>query len=100
MRRVILAALTSAATFGSLATTGLRAMPIAPPEAPSPYVQVQANRVCNAEGTCWFLPYDYRPYRGYRYYRYDDYYPFWPKGFDRSRGYGPWHRRWDDGHEQ
>jgi hypothetical protein len=95
MQRVILAVLTSAAAFGALATTDCRAMPIAPPAALSPYVQVQANRVCNAEGWCWFLPYYYRPYAGYRYYRYDDYYPFWPKGYDRSRGYGRWHRRWE-----
>jgi hypothetical protein len=58
MQRVILAVLTSAA-FGSLATTGSRAMPIASAGAPSPHVQVQANRVCNAEGWCWFLPYHY-----------------------------------------
>jgi hypothetical protein len=100
MRRVILAALASAAAFGSLATTGSRAMPITPSAAPSPYVQVQANRVCNADGWCWFLPYYYRPYNGYRYYRYSDYYPFWPKGYDRSRSYGRWNRRSEDDHEQ
>jgi hypothetical protein len=94
MQRVILAVLASAVAFGSLAATGLRAMPIAPLAAPSPYGQVQANRVCNAEGWCWFLPYYYRPNYGYRYYRYDDYYPFWPKGYyDRARGYAGWHRR-------
>jgi hypothetical protein len=100
MQRATLAVLASAAAFGLLATTGVSAMPISPPAAASPKVQIQANRVCNAEGWCWFLPHNYRPYSGYRYYRYDDYYPFWPKGFDRSRGYGAWHRRWEDDHER
>ena len=100
MQRLILAVLTSAAASGLFVTTGSRAMPITPPAAPSPYVQVQANRVCNADGWCWFLPYSYRPYSGYRYYRYDDYYPFWPKGYDRSRSHDGWYRRWEGDREQ
>jgi hypothetical protein len=96
MQRVILALLTSAAAFGTLATS-VRGMPIAPPAAPSPFVRV--DRVCNAEGWCWFRPNYDRPYRGYRYYRYDEYYPFRPKGYyDRPqyRGGGGWHRRWEE----
>jgi hypothetical protein len=101
MRRAIIAVVTSAAAFGALATTDANAMPILPPAAPSPYVQVQANRVCNSSGWCWFLPYYYRPNYGYRYYRYDDYYPFRPRGYyDRPRGYGGWHRRWEDDNKQ
>jgi hypothetical protein len=102
MRRVILAVLTSAAAFGSLATTSARAMPIAPPAAPSLFVRV--DRVCNSSGWCWFRPNYYRPHYGYRYYRYDDYYPFRPRGYyDRPHywgGYGGWHRRWEDDDEQ
>ena len=88
MQRVTLAVLTSISAFGSLATTAVGAMPVASPAAQSSYVQVQANRVCNAAGWCWFLPYYYRPYQGYRYYRYDDYYPLWPKGYDAARNRG------------
>ena len=101
MQRAIPAILTFAAASGLFATTGPRAMPVAPLAAPSSYVQVQANRVCNAAGWCWFLPYYYRPYYGYRYYRYDDYYPFRPKGYyDRARSYGGWQRRFEDDLEQ
>ena len=100
MRRVTIAVFSSVAAFGSFATTASRAMPVAPLAAPPLEVEVQANRVCNAEGWCWFLPY-YRPYGYYRYrYRYDADEPLYlyrPRSYyDRPHdwvGYGGWDRR-------
>ena len=105
IRRAILAILTSATAFGSLATTSASAMPIAPPAAPSSYVD-QVAWVCNSWGRCWWRPNYYSPY-GYR-YRYDGggprYYPYGRWGYyDHPHywgGYGGWHRRWDDNDEQ
>ena len=108
MRRAILAILTSAAAFGSLATTSASAMPIAPPAAPPSYVD-QVAWACNSLGQCWRRPYYYRPDRYYG-HRYDDddehrYYRYrrWDGDYVRPHywgGYGSWHRRGDDDNEQ
>jgi len=108
MRRAILAILTSAGAFGSLATTSASAMPIAPPAAPPSYVD-QVAWVCNSWGRCWWRPNYYRPY-GYYGHRDDDddeprYYRYrrWGDDYDRPHywgGYGGWHRHGNDDNEQ
>ena len=108
MRRAILAILTSAAAFGSFATTSASAMPIAPPAAPPSYVD-QVAWVCNSWGRCWWRPNYYRPYAYYG-HRYDDddeppYYRYRRSDGDYDRphywgGHGSWHRRGDDDNER